>query len=37
MREKILRKKLLRLQAKKNTIAERAKASTNVNEVRALG
>lgn len=37
MREKILKKKLLRLQAKKNTIAERAKASTDVNEVRALG
>jgi len=37
MREKILRKKLLRLQAKKNSIAERAKASTDVNEVRALG
>ena len=37
MREKILKKKLLRLQAKKNSIAERAKASTDVNEVRALG
>lgn len=37
MKEKILRKKLLRLQAKKNSIAERAKASTDVNEVRALG
>ena len=36
MREKILRQRLLRLQAKKNRLAERAKASTDVNEVRSL-
>lgn len=36
MREKFLRQRLLRLQAKKNRLAERAKVSTDVNEVRAL-
>ena len=36
MREKILRQRLLRLQAKKNKLAERAKVSTDVNEVRDL-
>lgn len=36
MREKFLRQRLLRLQAKKNKLAERAKVSTDVNEVRDL-
>lgn len=36
MRKKILEKRLLRLQAKKNSLAERVRAATDVNEVRAL-
>ena len=36
MNEKILKKKLERLEAKKNSLATRAMNSTDVNEVRSI-